>query len=128
MTVLTRDLTTGELRELRERFEAGRAEGAVMPAPPPRPEQSAPLPDLKPQAPDVVYRQMMAHLQKWARASKAEWMIAMGLFRKENPTMVAHMTDEQLMLMLQSKIERAIKEAYGSMGRGRELQIKTGGY
>jgi len=126
LSVMTRELSPRELRELRELREAGRTRGVTAP---PRPSAPAPeLPVFKPQSPDTVYRQMMDHLQKWARASKQEWMTAMALFRKENGTMVAHMTDEQLMLMLKGKIEQSIKAAYNNMGRGRELQIKTGGF
>jgi hypothetical protein len=126
LLVATRELSAAELRRLREDRAAGRVRGATAPS---RPTAvSDPLPEFRPQKPEAVFRQMMDHLQKWARSSKAEWMTALELFRKENPTMVAHMTDEQLMLMLKGKIEQSIKEAYGRMGRGRELQIKTGGF
>jgi len=126
LAVMSRELSASELRELRAGREAGRVTGVTAPSRPSAP--APPLPVFKPQGPDAVYRQMMDHLQKWARASKQEWMTAMALFRKENGTMVAHMTDEQLMLMLQGKIEQSIKTAYNRMGRGRELQIKTGGF
>ena len=125
--LVTRELTGAELRDLRRDRDAGRARGAVVSAPPP-PSDPEPLPEFKPVAPDVVYRRMMDHLQKWARASKKDWMISLELFRKHNGTAVAHMTDEQLMLMLQDKIETSIRDAYGRMGRDKELQIKTGGW
>lgn len=122
----TRELTAAELSGLRRDWEEGRTRGAVLPAAPPVP--SEPLPEFTPQSPDVVYRQMMDHLQKWARASKRDWMVSLELFRKHNGTAVAHMTDEQLMLMLQDKIEVSIRDAYGRMGRGKELQVKVGGW
>ena len=125
--LVTRELSGAELRDLRRDRDAGRARGAGVPAPPPSPTPE-PLPDLVPVAPDVVYRQMMDHLQKWARASKKDWLIALELFRKDNASMVAHMTDEQLMLMLKGKIERSIRSAYSRMGRDKELQIKVGGF
>ena len=126
-SLVTRELTAAELAGLRRERDAGRTRGDVVSAPPP-PRTQEPLPEFTPVSPDVVYGRMMAHLQKWARASKRDWMIALELFRKQNGTMVAHMTDEQLMLMLQDKIEVSIKEAYRGMGRDKELQVKVGGY
>ena len=120
-----RDLTGADLARLRRERERG---PSGWTAPPRETVERAPLPVFKPQKPDVVFRQMMDHLQGWSRASKEDWMTSIAVLRQHDGSAVAHMTDEQLYLMLRGKIEEALKVAYGKLGRGRELQIKTGGF
>jgi hypothetical protein len=54
------------------------------------------------------------------------------VLRAANPWQIAHLTDEQAAEMLEDgarkNVEAAVKRAFVKLGRGRELQIKVGGF
>ena len=126
---VARSLTADDIRRLQEERALGRTDGATVTRPnPARMDGTEPTPEFKPARPEDTYREMMAHMQKWARSSKGSWMVSIGLLRKQNRTATAHMTDEQLYLMLQEKVTDSIKRAYNGLDRDKELQIKIGGF
>jgi hypothetical protein len=98
------------------------------PSPAESAEARVELPKFRPARPEAVFDRAMDQLQAWARADKEAWGQSIALFRKQNGTATAHMTDEQLYDMLRAKIEESIKRSYHRKGRAKELQIKTGGF
>jgi hypothetical protein len=138
----TRYLTSDELREWRRTLPRG-SQRAVAQGSRPYPPAAEPLadgsgavmsPPSRPPAatPRETFERTFDQIWGWAHKSKAEYLAMVKVLRAANPWQIAHLTDEQAAEMLEDgarkNVEAAVKRAFVKLGRGRELQIKVGGF
>jgi hypothetical protein len=95
-------------------------DGAVLETPKP-----------KPLTPAQTYDAVLTHVLLNAKKSREDFQAMIRQLRTWNPTLIAHLTDEQAAAMLETEWKRKVQEAvarvYHKQGRGRELQIRIGG-
>jgi hypothetical protein len=89
-------------------------------------------PVFKPQGPKETHEQVVQHLLSNARRSREDFQLAVRGLRVTNPSLIAHLTDEQAVDMLEKgwgeRVRQAVTEVYNRTGRSNELKIKIGGF
>lgn len=85
----------------------------------------------KPLTPAQTYEAVLAHVLVNSKKSREDFQAMIRQLRTWNPTLIAHLTDEQATVMLETEWKRKVQEAvarvYHRQGRERELQIRIGG-
>jgi hypothetical protein len=137
-----RYLTGDELRKWRRTLPRG-SQRAVAQGSRPYPPAAEPTADgsgavmsppsrLPAATPRETFERTFDQIWGWAHKSKDEYLAMVRVMRTANPWQIAHLTDEQAAAMLEDgarkNVEAAVKRTFHKLGRGRELQIKTGGW